>query len=131
MKMISNSYVLFFFFRDLNAGYNGQIFSPEEYFDDEGRAINSSESELTQRTTQQAGKLLDTETNFFISININFCFQVFEALKKKITPIIIDNTNAISAQMKPYVVMVKLNADFTINLSNVNPLNSLGPKSKL
>ncbi|CAF4250578.1 unnamed protein product, partial [Rotaria magnacalcarata] len=64
--------------RSLNNGYNGQIFSTDEY-----------RLDLTK---------VDT-------VHLGTHELVFDTLRKQISPIIIDNTNSTLLEMKPYATM--------------------------
>ncbi|CAF3423887.1 unnamed protein product [Rotaria sp. Silwood1] len=75
--------------KSLNNGYNGQILSTDEYFKD-----NNSNEYRYDPTKLENAHLYNRRL-------------VSEAFKQNISPIIIDNTNATSCEMKPYAAMGK------------------------
>ena len=92
-------------FRSLNNGYNGQILSIDEYFQD----MNSNEHFFDASKLEEAhlhNRRLGL-INSFSPSSIYRSFLASDALKRTISPIIIDNTNTTSREMRPYVALVK------------------------
>ncbi|CAF0846105.1 unnamed protein product [Rotaria sordida] len=75
--------------KSLNEGYNGQILSADEYFKD-----NNSNEYRFDPTKLETVHLYNRRL-------------VSDAFKQNISPIIIDNTNTTSSEMKPYATMGK------------------------
>ncbi|CAF0881899.1 unnamed protein product [Rotaria sordida] len=75
--------------KSLNHGYNGLILSADDYFTDNN----------LNKYTFDSNKLDDAHRYT--------CRRATDALKRNISPIIIDNTNTQTWEMKPYVAMGK------------------------
>lgn len=95
-----------FLIRALNDGYHGQIFSSDEYFKDAKSnefIFESIQLDEAHRTTYRLGlSALLLQSRVICSPR----HSVSDAFKQQISPIIIDNTNTTSWEMKTYVSMV-------------------------
>jgi hypothetical protein len=85
-------------YRSINNGYNGQILSTDEYLFDSLKFDNAYD--------------FNCRLGFYLIFHIFkisfFLSSASEAFKQNISPIIIDNTNITSWEMKPYVAMVMI-----------------------
>jgi len=73
----------------LNSGYNGVILSTDDFFTDK----QTNEYQFDQKQLDEA--------------HLHNRRRVADALKRNISPIIVDNTNTQAWEMKPYVAMAK------------------------
>jgi hypothetical protein len=95
-----------FSIRALSNGYHGQIFSSDEYFKDAKSnefIFDSIQLDEAHRTTYRLGS---SGLLFGANISCSRFLSVSDAFKQQISPIIIDNTNTTSWEMKTYVSMV-------------------------
>ncbi|CAF2128680.1 unnamed protein product [Rotaria magnacalcarata] len=84
--------------KSLNNGYNGQIFSTDEY------RLDLTKVDTVHLGTHELGER--SSINFYMfKRQVFVLFLVSDTLRKQISPIIIDNTNSTLLEMKPYATM--------------------------